>query len=108
MRINHLQRTILTLKFYSLFKFTNNISIQQLLFKLEINFYDDNLINKCDLDDFINYSKAFNLIRQTSNLHFYSKSSDIVFKLINESINHNSIIIKTNVIYALVIALNLK
>lgn len=53
-----------------------------LLIKLEQDYFDN--LDKCDLIDFNNYIDAFYLFRD-SNLHFFSKSVDKIFrKILNE------------------------
>lgn len=56
-----------------------NEKLFNILKKLEIDYYDN--IEKCDLVDFSNYLDAFYLFRD-SNLHFYSKSIDKIFRKI--------------------------
>lgn len=59
-----------------------NEKLFNILKKLELDYYDN--IEKCDLVDYSNYLDAFYLFRD-SNIHFYTKSIDKIFrKILNE------------------------
>lgn len=66
-------------KIFSLVNHSNlsQVKLHNLLVRLETDYYDQ--IEKCDLVDFCNYLDGFFFFRD-SNSHFYSKSTDTIFK----------------------------
>ena len=69
-----------------------NAESNKLINELELKFYDQ--LEKCDLNDFLNYERGFHLLRsktlksnKNENIYFFSKSANYVDKLINRSIN---------------------